>query len=66
MRLSPASHFNEFAIDTDLDADTIIERALDRGILAGVKTGPNRLLIAVTEMQTEADIDSLVDIIANA
>ena len=57
---------NEFAIDTDLDADTIIERALDRGILAGVKTGPNRLLIAVTEMQTEADIDSLVDIIANA
>ncbi|MDE6544850.1 MAG: aminomethyl-transferring glycine dehydrogenase subunit GcvPA [Paramuribaculum sp.] len=57
---------NEFAVDTDAPADTIIERALAEGILPGVKIGPNRLLIAVTEMQTEADIDRLVNIISNS
>ncbi len=57
---------NEFAVDTDLPADTIIERAMAQGILPGVKIGPNRLLIAVTEMQTEADMDRLAKIIANA
>lgn len=56
---------NEFAVDTDAPADTIIDRALAEGILPGVKIGPNRLLIAVTEMQTETDIDRLVNIIAN-
>lgn len=57
---------NEFAVDTDLPADTIIERGLAEGILPGVKIGPNRMLVAVTEMQTEKDIERLVDIMTNA
>lgn len=57
---------NEFEVITDAPADTIIEKAMEQGILAGVKTGPNTLLIAVTEMQTEADMDRLAEIVANA
>ena len=57
---------NEFEVVTDAPADTVIEKAMEQGILAGVKTGPNSLLIAVTEMQTEADIDRLAEIMANA
>lgn len=57
---------NEFEVVTDAPADTVIEKAMEQGILAGVKTGPNSLLIAVTEMQTEADIDRLAEIVANA
>lgn len=57
---------NEMAVDTTAPVDTIIEKALAEGILPGVKIGEHRLLIAATEMQTEADINRLVDIIANA
>lgn len=57
---------NEVAVDTDAPVDEIMSRALGEGILPGVKLGPNRLLIAVTEMQTPAEIDRLTDIIINA
>ncbi|MCM1029028.1 MAG: aminomethyl-transferring glycine dehydrogenase subunit GcvPA [Pseudoflavonifractor sp.] len=57
---------NEVAIDTMAPVDAIMEKAMARGILPGVKLGSNRLLIAVTEMQSQADIDSLIDIITNS
>lgn len=54
---------NEFAVTLDAKADDVLARALDHDILAGVKLGEHTLLIAVTEMQTRAEIDKLVEII---
>ena len=46
----------------DCDVDAFIARALDAGILAGIRTGENGLLMAATEMQTREDVDRLVEI----
>ncbi|WP_295732013.1 aminomethyl-transferring glycine dehydrogenase subunit GcvPA [uncultured Muribaculum sp.] len=54
---------NEFLIETDMPVDTIISRCVENGILPGVKVDDNHLLIAVTEMRTKAEMQSLVDII---
>lgn len=54
---------NEFAVTLDAKADDVLARALDHDILAGVKLDEHTLLIAVTEMQTRAEIDKLVEII---
>lgn len=64
-RLTYPGHpfLNEFAVTLDDKADDVLARALDHGILAGVKLDEHTLLIAVTEMQTRAEIDKLVEII---
>lgn len=54
---------NEFAVTLDAKADDVLARSLDHDILAGVKLDEHTLLIAVTEMQTRAEIDKLVEII---
>lgn len=54
---------NEFAVTLDAKVDDVLARALDHDILAGVKLDEHTLLIAVTEMQTRAEIDKLVEII---
>lgn len=46
-------------------ADRIIEAAAAEGILAGVKVDEHQLLVAVTEMQSKADIDRYVSIVKN-
>lgn len=53
---------NEFLLEMDCDVDAFIARALDAGILAGIRTGENGLLMAATEMQTREDVDRLVEI----
>lgn len=54
---------NEFLVETDMPVDLIISRCVARGILPGVKVDDNHLLVAVTEMRTEAEMQSLVDVI---
>ena len=57
--------FNEFEIDSDLDIDALRREAASRGILAGVKVAPNRLLLAVTERQSRSQLDEFVNIVKN-
>ena len=54
---------NEFVVTASVDIDDLIERCVAQGILPGVKIGPDRLLIAVTEMQSRKEIDTLVSIV---
>ncbi|MBQ7212219.1 MAG: aminomethyl-transferring glycine dehydrogenase subunit GcvPA [Muribaculaceae bacterium] len=56
---------NEFALRLNFDADTLLSRAADEGILAGVKLDDNTLLVAATEMQNDADIDKYIEIVNN-
>ena len=60
----PNSPFlNEFCVTTSVPAQKIVDRALEEGILAGVQIAEDRLLIAVTEMQTVKEMDRLVEIV---
>ncbi len=55
--------FNEFAVTTSLDIDQLMERLADNGLLGGVRIADNKLLIAVTEMQTRQEIDKYIEIV---
>lgn len=56
---------NEFLMKLadGITADMVVAAALEKGIFAGVKLADDLLLIAVTEMQTRADIDNYVSIV---
>ncbi len=56
-------YLNEFCLTTKANANDIVAAALKEGILAGVAIAPDRLLIAVTEMQTVDEMDHLAKII---
>jgi glycine dehydrogenase subunit 1 len=64
-----APFFNEFVIRLP-DARRRHERALERGVLAGVPLGPwypalaDALLVCATEVHTPADVDRLVEALA--
>lgn len=62
MRLSfPDRPFlNEFEMTTSIPAEKIIDALADKGILAGVATAPDRLLVAVTEMRTADEINRYI------
>jgi glycine dehydrogenase subunit 1 len=61
-----APFFKEFVIETPVLAKTIIEKALDKAIFAGIDLGTyfperkNQLLIAVTEKRTKAELDAFL------
>ncbi len=55
---------NEFLLETDYPAQSLIDAALGQGILAGIRVADNRLLLAATEMQTREQIDRLAEIAA--
>lgn len=58
-----ALFLNEFLLTTNVPASKIVDAALEKGILAGVALDENHLLVAVTEMQTKEQMDTLVEII---
>ncbi len=60
----------EFALVTEEDPQEILDRGLERGVLAGVSLSrfpelgaPPGLLIACTEKRSKADIDTLVEVV---
>ncbi len=60
----PNSPFlNEFTVTTTVDVDRLQARAAEEGILAGVKIADDTVVFAVTEMQTKAQADRLVEIV---
>lgn len=54
--------FNEFYVSID-NRDDFYNRAIDKGILPGVKVSDDGLLVAVTEKRTKEEIDELVGIL---
>ena len=67
--LSEDPFFNEFTIECPVPVDTINNHLLDHGILGGYDLSidypslENHMLIAVTEMNSKEDIDSLVEVL---
>ena len=55
--------FNEFVVRFDGDADALLARLAAQGILGGVKTEPDCIMMAVTEKRTKEEIDQLVTLI---
>jgi glycine dehydrogenase subunit 1 len=59
--------FNEFLLASPAPADDLVHRLADAGVLAGVPSRrwggswPDGLLVAVTERNSTADLDALVD-----
>lgn len=56
---------NEIEMICDIDIDRLQQAAAERGILAGVKTAPDRLLLACTERQTRSQLDEFVNLVAS-
>lgn len=63
MKYPSAPYLNEFVVTTDFKVDNLINKGVKEGILCGVKIAENELLIAVTEMQTRADMDKFVALV---
>lgn len=58
-----APWLNEFVMASDIPVDLLIEKCVAKGILPGVRLDDHRLMIAVTEMRTEAEMNALVNIV---
>ena len=54
-------YLNEFVMTVPCGTDIYLRAAADRGILGGVRIDDTHVLIAVTEMQTRAEMDALAD-----
>lgn len=52
--------FNEFVIQVE-DADEFLKKLKRAGVIGGLKLDKNRILVATTEMITDADIDLYLD-----
>ncbi len=51
---------NEMAMTADFDLDVFFAKAMENGILPGVRIDKNTILIAATDMLTRDDLDSYV------
>ena len=58
--LNHTSSLREFLVETDRSVDEVILSMGDKGILAGIKYDDNKILVAVTEKRTKAQIDEYV------
>ncbi|MBR1713241.1 MAG: aminomethyl-transferring glycine dehydrogenase subunit GcvPA [Alloprevotella sp.] len=61
-RVYDAPFLNEFLLRI-ADRDAFFRRALEAGLLPGVKVGDDQLLIAVTEKRTREEMDALVQLL---
>jgi glycine dehydrogenase subunit 1 len=57
---------NEFAMKCSFNVDNLLRLCLENEILGGIKIDASTILIAVTEMQTKAEIDKLVQLVATS
>jgi len=58
--LNHTTSLREFLVETDRSADEVILSMGDKGFLAGIKYDDNKILVAVTEKRTKAQIDVYV------
>jgi glycine dehydrogenase subunit 1 len=52
--------FNEFFVQLPVDAEQLVEKLADKGIIAGLALEGNKLLVAATEMTSDEDIEKFV------
>jgi glycine dehydrogenase subunit 1 len=57
--------FNEFAVELPKPAKETVDALVKQGIIAGLPLEGNKLLVAATEMTTDADIDALCKALEN-
>ncbi|MDE6782157.1 MAG: aminomethyl-transferring glycine dehydrogenase subunit GcvPA [Paramuribaculum sp.] len=55
--------FNEFLMHTDFPVDELIAQGVAMGLLPGVKVADDAILIAVTELNTSAQMDTFVELV---
>ncbi|MCF0199535.1 MAG: aminomethyl-transferring glycine dehydrogenase subunit GcvPA [Bacteroidaceae bacterium] len=55
--------FNEFCVEYSGDLDARIQQCIDAGVLPGVKTDDNTLMIAVTEKRSKQEVDNLINLL---
>ncbi|UNK70639.1 aminomethyl-transferring glycine dehydrogenase subunit GcvPA [Microbacterium sp. H1-D42] len=60
-----AVHLREFTVTFDVPAADIVAALRARGIEPGVIVDPHRLLVCVTELNSQADIDTLASALAS-
>ncbi len=65
LKYPESPYLNEFVMITSVPVDVIMKECVDSGILPGVKLGDNEIMVAVTEMQSRADMDRYAAIVAN-
>ena len=58
--LNHTTSLREFLVETNRSADEVILSMGDKGFLAGIKYDDNKILVAVTEKRTKAQIDEYV------
>ena len=58
--LNHTTSLREFLVETDRSVDEVILSMGDKGFLAGIKYDDNKILVAVTEKRTKAQIDDYV------
>ena len=54
---------NEVVMDTDFDVDALLQAGVEAGICCGVKLADRRIMIAVTETQTDDDLQCYANIV---
>ncbi len=59
VRVLNAHFFNEFVIELPVDAEATVKKLAQQGIIAGYPLEGGKLLVAATEMTTDADIKAL-------
>lgn len=69
-RIGYSGHFfNEFVLETPVDAEKTVLEAMKKGVRPGIPLGKfhpdmkNSLLVAVTDWNTPDDIDTLADVL---
>lgn len=59
VKLVNDTFFNEFTVELTKPAKSVVDALAAKGIIAGYALDGNRLVMAATEMTTDADIDAL-------
>lgn len=54
--------FNEFVIQVD-NADKFLDKLRTNNIIGGIKAGENKVIVAVTEMNTQEEIDKYLSLV---
>jgi glycine dehydrogenase subunit 1 len=66
VRVINENFFNEFTIELNKPSHGVVQALANKGIIAGLATGTNNIILAATEMTTDADIAALVEGLKNA
>ncbi len=65
IKLPNKTFFNEFVVELPMNAAETVKKLAAQGIIAGLALGGGKLLVAATELTTEADIEALAEVLEN-